>query len=56
MIPAQGAPAEELLGRIEELRGADQPTTGGRAWQYSYDSARPEVKRLAGEAFTRWSR
>ena len=50
-LPAQGDPAEELLARIEELRGGDQPTSGGRAWQYSYDPGRPEVKQLAGEAF-----
>jgi glutamate/tyrosine decarboxylase-like PLP-dependent enzyme len=50
-LPARGEAAEELLARIEELRAADQPTTGGRAWQYSYDPGRPEVKRLAGEAF-----
>jgi sphinganine-1-phosphate aldolase len=50
-LPADGAPAAELLARIEELRAADQPTTGGRAWQYSYDPARPEVKRVATEAF-----
>jgi sphinganine-1-phosphate aldolase len=50
-FPADGAPAAELLSRIEELRAADQPTTGGRAWQYSYDPARPEVKRLASDAF-----
>ena len=50
-FPVEGAPAAELLGRIEELRAADQPTTGGRAWQYSYDPSRPEVKELASEAF-----
>ena len=51
-LPAEGTPAEELIARLEELRTADQPTTGGRAWQYSYDPARPEVKALAGQAFT----
>jgi sphinganine-1-phosphate aldolase len=51
-LPAQGELAEELIARLEELRAVDQPTTGGRAWQYSYDPARPEVKRLASEAFT----
>ena len=50
-LPEHGAPAEELLERIESLRAADQPTTGGRAWQYSYDPARPALKQLAGEAF-----
>ena len=50
-LPEHGVAAEELLARIEELRAADQPTTGGRAWQYSYDPGRPEIKRLAGEAF-----
>jgi sphinganine-1-phosphate aldolase len=50
-LPVQGTPAEELLAQIEELRSADQPTTGGRAWQYSYDPAKPEVKALAGDAF-----
>lgn len=50
-LPRDGEPAEELIARLEELRAADQPTTGGRAWQYSYDPARPEVKRLASEAF-----
>lgn len=50
-LPAEGTPAEELLARLEELRTADQPTTGGRAWQYSYDPARPEVKELANQAF-----
>lgn len=51
-LPAEGTPADELIARLEELRTADQPTTGGRAWQYSYDPARPEVKELASEAFT----
>lgn len=50
-IPARGEPAEELLARLAELRSTDLPTTGGRTWQYSYDSARPAVGRLAGEAF-----
>ena len=50
-LPQHGVPADELLRRIDELRAADQPTTGGRAWQYSYDPARPELKRLAGDAF-----
>ena len=50
-LPEQGVAAKELLERIAELRGTDQPTTGGRAWQYSYDPGRPEVKQLAGEAF-----
>src|ERR671914_2229345 len=50
-LPADGLPAEELIARLEELRTADQPTTGGRAWQYSYDPARPEVKALANQAF-----
>ena len=52
MLPTEGTPAGELIARLEELRTLDQPTTGGRAWQYSYDPARPEVRRLAGEAFT----
>jgi glutamate/tyrosine decarboxylase-like PLP-dependent enzyme len=51
MLPREGTPAGELIERLGELREADQPTTGGRAWQYSYDPARPEVKRLASEAF-----
>jgi sphinganine-1-phosphate aldolase len=51
MLPKGGTPAPELIARLEELRAADQPTTGGRAWQYSYDPARPEVKRLATDAF-----
>ncbi len=51
-LPAEGTAAEELIARLEELRTADQPTTGGRAWQYSYDPARPEVKELANQAFT----
>jgi glutamate/tyrosine decarboxylase-like PLP-dependent enzyme len=51
VLPDRGTPAGELLERLEELRTADQPTTGGRAWQYSYDPARPEVKQLANEAF-----
>jgi len=51
-LPADGTPAEELIAQLDELRAADQPTTGGRAWQYSYDPARPEVKELAGQAFT----
>src|ERR687895_888636 len=51
-LPADGVPTEELIARLEELRAVDQPTTGGRAWQYSYDPARPEVKELAGQAFT----
>ncbi|MDQ3936102.1 MAG: aspartate aminotransferase family protein [Actinomycetota bacterium] len=50
-LPERGEAAADLLERIEGLRGEDQPTTGGRAWQYSYDPGRPEVKRLAGEAF-----
>jgi sphinganine-1-phosphate aldolase len=50
-LPERGVPADELLARIEELRAVDQPTTGGRAWQYSYDPGRPELKRLAGDAF-----
>ena len=52
MLPTEGIPAEELIARLEELRAADQPTTGGRAWQYSYDPSRPEVKALATEAFS----
>ena len=51
-LPPEGRPAEELIARLEELRVDDQPTTGGRAWQYSYDPARPEVKELANRAFT----
>ena len=50
-VPAQGEAAEVLLERLRGLRQGDQPTAGGRAWQYSYDSGRPEVKRLAEEAF-----
>jgi glutamate/tyrosine decarboxylase-like PLP-dependent enzyme len=50
-LPEQGVPADELLAQIDELRAADQPTTGGRAWQYSYDPGRPGIKELAGRAF-----
>ena len=50
-LPERGVPADELLAQIDELRAADQPTTGGRAWQYSYDPGRPEIKELAGRAF-----
>jgi sphinganine-1-phosphate aldolase len=50
-LPTEGEPADALLARLEELRSSDLPTTGGHTWQYSYDSGRPEVSRLAGEAF-----
>jgi len=50
-LPPTGEPAGELLSRLAELRAEDLPTTGGRAWQYSYDSARPELAQLAGDAF-----
>lgn len=50
-LPQSGEPAEALLGRIRDLRETDLPTTGGQAWQYSYDTGRAEVSKLAGEAF-----
>ncbi|HWH45358.1 MAG TPA: aspartate aminotransferase family protein [Thermoleophilaceae bacterium] len=50
-LPPAGEPAEALLGRIRDLRDTDLPTTGGQTWQYSYDTGRAEVSKLAGEAF-----
>ncbi len=42
--------ADDILGRLDELRAADAPTHGGRVLSYVYDSGLAELDELAARA------
>ncbi|MGK5443094.1 pyridoxal phosphate-dependent decarboxylase family protein [Micromonospora sp. URMC 105] len=50
MIDSDGAPAEQVLAEIRELRALDRPTHGGRLFAYVYDPAVPGLDELAAAA------
>ncbi|MDM4720899.1 aminotransferase class V-fold PLP-dependent enzyme [Micromonospora sp. WMMA1363] len=50
MIDKHGLPAVQVLEEIRALRGADQPTHGGRLFAYVYDPAVPGLDALATAA------
>ncbi|MDG4828374.1 aminotransferase class V-fold PLP-dependent enzyme [Solwaraspora sp. WMMD1047] len=50
-LPPEGVPAEQVLGELRALRGADRPTHGGRLFAYVYDPAVPGLDELAGSAY-----
>ena len=52
-LPEHGQPAEEVLARLEELRGGDVRWRDGRALTLAY-TAGPEVHAVAEEAYRRY--
>jgi len=50
MSPPPHVDAAEILGRLSAYRTHDAPTHGGRVLSYVYDSGRPELDALAGDA------
>ncbi|ASW53502.1 aminotransferase class V-fold PLP-dependent enzyme [Plantactinospora sp. KBS50] len=52
-LPSRGVPAERVLAELDELRGADLPTTGGRLFAYVFESAVPGLDELAAAAYAR---
>ena len=52
-LPEHGQPAEEVLARLEELRGGDVRWRDGRALTLAY-TAGPEVQAVAEEAYRRY--
>lgn len=49
-LAEQGAPVDDVLAALAELRAADLPTHGGRTWAYVYDSGLAELDGLAHRA------
>ncbi|MEU4557588.1 aminotransferase class V-fold PLP-dependent enzyme [Actinoplanes sp. NPDC023936] len=49
-LPEKGVPGEQVLAELEELRGADLPTHGGRLFAYVYDPDLPGLDDLARAA------
>src|SRR3981189_568610 len=50
-LPAEGIAAERVLAEIQELRGADLPTHGGRLVACVYDPAVPGLDDLTASAY-----
>jgi sphinganine-1-phosphate aldolase len=50
-LPAHGAPAEQALAEIADLRESDLPTHGGKLFAYVYDPAVPGLDELTASAY-----
>lgn len=50
-IPEKGRTKEDVFRQMEEYRGNDLETHGGRTWAYVYDHGRREVEAAAKEAY-----
>ncbi len=49
-IPAVGLSEDAVFDRLEQLRGGDLDTKGGRTWAYVYDPGRADIDRVAKRA------
>lgn len=53
-IPETGIARDEVFERLEEFRGRDLDTKGGRTWAYVYDSGHPELFEIADRAYLKY--